>query len=203
MSSLKKNNFHIPPLSLYGKGYTISFEKENIPGLPREEWDTLQKIHQDPKAYFQELVILDQKFPQVFALVNLLTFAHLQRKEKKQAEALIEKAYRDFPDSLVAKINYADQLLRTKQVAKVLEVFDQHTDLNTLYPERETYHYAEFRGFMVVMGFYFAEQKQYEKAEGYYQLAFQVDPLHPSVSLLEKKISPSLAQKLARIFKIR
>jgi len=38
-----------------------------------------------------------------------------------------------------------------------------------------------------------------EKAEEYYQLAFQVDPLHPSVAALEKKLSKtSFLKKIFR-----
>ena len=202
------NNLYIPSLSPYAKGYHIYFEKEEkgaLQGLPKKEWPRLEqlyeKIQQNPKRSLKELLELHRQFPQVFEIVNLLTFAYLKLKKKRAAEKLIAQAYFDFPDSLIAKINYADQLLRMKKWQKIPEIFHHHTDLNTLYPKKEKYHYTEFRGFMVLMGFYHLKLGEKDKAESYYQLAFQVDPLHPSVSLLERAIKKSRSL-LARIFKI-
>src|SRR5262249_10698168 len=104
---------------------------------------------------------------------------------------------------LTAKINFADLCLRKKQAEAIPAIFDGNFDLNTLYPEKTTYHFAEFRGFMVLMGHYHLQIGKKDKAQDYCELAFLVDPLHPGVISLEKKIkkTPTLLQKLAHFIK--
>lgn len=203
MSTLK--SLEIPPLHPYCKGYRIVFEKNNeIPGLSKEEQNIFEdlyiKIQEDPQKHFKALLEFSKRHPKVPEAANLLAFAYLRLKRRKDAEALIEKTYQENPEYLIARINYADQALRLGCKEKIPMIFKECFDLNRLYPERDNFYYSEFRGFMVVMGFYHIEIEQKEKAEEYYQLAFQVDPLHPSVVALEKKLSKRfLAKKLVKM----
>lgn len=187
-----------------------SVEKENLPQAEQKLFEDLYvQIQEDPQKHIEALTQLHYRQSQVPEIANLLTYAYLRLKKKKETEELIEKTYREHPDYLIAKINYADQCLRLGKFEQVPEIFNGIFELNALYPHRENFHYAEFRGFQVVMGFYHLEVGEKEKAEEYYQLAFQVDPLHPSVSALERKLSKTslikkcllTLQKLARISK--
>ena len=204
----------IPPANPCAKGYSISFERPKTTlNLPKEEWEYYEilydKVQEDPRKHFDALVEFSQRHPNVPEIANLLAFVLLRLKRAKEAEALIEKTYRDHPQYLIARINYADQCLRKKKIARIPEIFQGCFDLHGLCPKKESFHYAEFRGFMTVMGFYHMEIGALEEAEEYYQLAFQVDPLHPSVTALEtrlfkasnvKKILKAL-QRLALILK--
>lgn len=182
----------IPALQPHGKGYRIVFEKKESLA-PREFDDLYVKVQEDPLKHIDALEAFVKKHPEFPQGVNLLAFAYLRLKRKKEAEQLIEKTYRDHPNYLIAQINYADQLLRKGRKERIPEIFGGNLDL----PDREKFHYAEFRGFMVLMGFYHLEIGQKEKAEEYYELAFQVDPLHPSVGALEKKLlKKSLVSKI-------
>jgi tetratricopeptide (TPR) repeat protein len=181
--------------------------------IPRGDWkhfeDLYVKIQEEPKKNIESLKQFYDRYPEVPEVANLLAFALLKTKKRKKAEALIEKTYLKHPDTLTARINYADQCLRLGLKEKIPEIFNQCFDLNTLYPDREYFYYSEFRGFMTVMGFYHLEIEKKEKAEEYYQLAFQVDPLHPSVAALERNLSKTFLikkclkalQNLARISK--
>jgi tetratricopeptide (TPR) repeat protein len=202
----------IPPLHPDRKGYRIAFERQDenrkLEKKERKLFEDLYlKIQEDPQKYLDALIQFCELHPTIPEVANLLTFAYLRLKKKKEAEELIEKTYLKHPDYLIARINYADQVLRLKKKELIPTIFNGCFDLNQLYPERETFHYSEFRGFMILMGFYHLEIGDKEKAEEYYQLAFQVDPLHPSVAALEKQLSKTsllkkifqTLQRLARI----
>lgn len=178
----------IPPLHPHCKGYRIVFENRES-AAPHGFEDLYVKIQEDPLKHISALEAFMKKHPKFSQGANLLAFAYLRLKRKKEAEDLIEKTYRDHPDYLIARINYGDQLLRMGRKERIPEIFGGCFDLNRLYPKRNEFHFAEFRGFMVLMGFYHLAIKKREKAEEYYLLAFQVDPLHPSVAALEKNLS--------------
>jgi tetratricopeptide (TPR) repeat protein len=204
----------IPPLHPNNKGYRVVFEKQDEnSGLEKKEQKLLEdlyvKIQEAPQKHLEALIQFCERHPKIPEADNLLTFAYLRLKKRKEAEKLIEKTYLKHPDYLIARINYADQVLRLKKKELIPTIFQGCFELNFLYPERETFHYSEFRGFMTVMGFYHLEIGEKERAEEYYQLAFQVDPLHPSVAALEKRLAKrslfkkifQTLQKLARISK--
>ena len=194
----------IPSLHSDGKGYRVVFEREkenlNLDKSQQKLFENLYvKIQEDPQKHLAALIEFCSLHPKVPEAANLLAFAYLRLKKKKEAEDLIEKTYLAHPDYLIARINYADQALRLKKKELVPMIFDRCFDLNRLYPKKESFHYSEFRGFMTLMGFYHLEIGEKEKAEEYYQLAFQVDPLHPSVAALEKKLSKtSFLKKIFR-----
>lgn len=187
-----------------------SLEKQRLPHADQKLFEELYvRVQEDPQKHIESLIHLYHLQPQVPEIANLLAYAYLRLKKKREAEALIEKTYHEHPDYLIARINYADQCLRLGHFELVPAIFNNIFELNALYPDRDNFHYAEFRGFQIVMGFYHLEISEREKAEEYYQLAFQVDPLHPSVAALElrllkksllKKCLHTL-QKLARISK--
>ena len=167
------------------------------------------KVQEDARKHVEALKQLYDRCPGVPEIANLLTFAYLRLRKTKQVEELIERTWKNCPDNLIARINYADLALRQRKKDAIPEIFKNCFNLNQLYPQRDAFHYGEFRGFMTVMGFYHLENEEREKAEECYQLAFQVDPLHPSVAALEKKLSNTsllkkclkTLQRLARISK--
>ena len=217
---MQKNEIiEILPLNPHSKGYRIVFEKEDgvclLGSKQKKRFEDLcNKVQNDPQKHLGELESFCREHAEISEAANLLAFAYLRLKKKPEAEKLIEKTYHDHPEYLIGKINYADQALRLGKKELIPHIFGNCFDLNALYPDREHFHFSEFRGFMTLMGFYHLEIGEKEKAEEYYQLAFQVDPLHPSVAALERKISKvsfgyilllkkivRTLQKLARISK--
>jgi len=201
----------IPSLLPFGKDYKVVFEKQQSSkekeSLSKEDLSLLntlyEKVQEDPKKHIDPLKQLFARCPKVPEIANLLTFALLQTGKRKEAESLIEKTWKEHPDYLIGQINYADQSLRQGKKELVPIIFKGCYDLHALCPERETFHFSEFRGFMVAMGFYHLKLGLKDKAESHYELAFQVDPLHPSVAALEKDLfKPSLIKKLFSFFRV-
>lgn len=144
--------------------------------------------HQDPAAAQTHVEQMQQLFPNIPAMANLLCYCLLKRKKFQEAEEQIQRTYLAYPDYLFAKINYADQCLRNHHPDKIPEIFKNQFSLSAICPGRSAFHYSEFRGFAVVMAHYFLTLKQEQKAETFYHLAMKVDPLHHSVRYLEKKL---------------
>ncbi|MEK7339963.1 MAG: hypothetical protein AABZ92_04525 [Verrucomicrobiota bacterium] len=151
-----------------------------------------QKIHsqiqEDPEKHLSILEAFYKDHLDVTEVANLLAFAYLRLKKGKQAEELIRITYEMHPSYLCAKINYADQCLRVKKIQEIPAIFNHKRDLLELYPDRFAFHYSEFRGFMVCMGFYHLACKDRDYADKHRLAAEEVDPLHPGVTALKKAI---------------
>lgn len=150
---------------------------------PLKEYAELYQLVQDrPHEALEQLEKL--KSPES---CNLKAFALLQMKRLSEAEKLIEENFIHYSDNFSAKINYADLCLRRKKWKEIPKIFPS-TDLSKLYPDKTILFASEFRGFMVLMSHYHSKIRKYQLAEQFYILAVKADPLHPSISLLEKKI---------------
>lgn len=118
---------------------------------------------------------------------NLKAYVFLKMKRLPEAEKVIEDNFIRYPNNLTVKINYADLCLRKKQWKEVSKIFPS-IDLGKLYPNKTIFLVSEFRGFMIVMSYYHSKLRKYALAEKFYLLAVKADPLHPSLTLLERKI---------------
>lgn len=183
----------IPSIYFPQRFYRITFS----PSLSNLKLDAskkifFQKIHsqiqENPEKYVSTLEAFYQDHLHVPEVANLLTFAYLRLKKSKQAEELIKITYDLHPSYLCAKINYADQCLRYKKIQEIPAIFHHKHDLLELYPERFSFHYSEFRGFMVCMGFYHLACKNRDYADKHRSVAEEVDPLHPGVIALKKAL---------------
>lgn len=177
-----------------GTEYQISFDamekslKEALSDQDLKEYVTLlQHVQLHPRNVYQKVKDLCSRFPDVPEMINLLTFAHIQNHRIVEAEKLIQDTFEKHPEYLFARINYADQCVRKKQLEKVLEIFPTF-NLKELCPEKEVFHTSEFRGFLIMMAHYCRARKDAAQALYYYKAAKEVDPEHPSVLYLEKKL---------------
>jgi len=147
----------------------------------------LQQIQLKPRAVYKEVQAFCATHPDVPEVINMLTFAHIQNYRIAEAEQLIESTYLKHPEYLFARVNYADQCIRKRKLAEILKIFPSF-DLRQLYPEKELYHTSEFRGFLIMMSYYQMALKDREKALHYFKTAKELEPDHPNVLYLEKKL---------------
>jgi tetratricopeptide (TPR) repeat protein len=167
--------------------------------MSKEYLELFENAQSNPKKTLPLIQAFAEKNPDMPQANNLLAYALLRNKKLKKAESLIVTTYQKHPNYLFGKINYADLCLRKKRINEIPQIFSSF-DLSQLYPEKEQFHFSEFRGFMVLMGFYHLALGQRKAAEVYYTLAVKADPLHPGVEALEKKLFKfSLKKLLSRI----
>ena len=149
--------------------------------------DLLEKAQTSPKTACDAVAKLFKRHGDIPEIVNLYTYLLLQQKKIQQAEELIQESYQKNPEYLFAKINYADQCLRRKKIEIIPRIFPSFSLLD-LCPDRSVFHFTEFRGFMVVMGFYHLSLRKKDEATMFYKAAFEADAAHPSVIALEKRV---------------
>lgn len=172
-------------------------------GLSPKELDLFMDLYalaqKSPRKAKKEVESFYQSHPNHPEVLNLLTFVYLSRRRLRKANRLIVENYEKNPDYIFARINYADLCLRKKKPEKIPEIFENKFSLSELYPEKKVFHVSEFRGFMVLMGFYHLAIKKRGAAEGYHYLACRIDPNHPNTKVLGKKLyHRSFIKKLLR-----
>lgn len=183
----------IPSIYFPHRSYLISFNSTlshiKLPDSKKRFFQEIHtKIQENPKKNLPALEAFYAQHKNVPELANLLSFAYLQVKKIKQAEELITITYQMHPSYICAKINYADQCLRYKKIQEIPAIFHNKRDLLEIYPNHSSYHYSQFRGFMVVMGFYLLACKDRVYADKHLCVAEKIDPLHAGVIALRKAI---------------
>lgn len=190
-------------LNFQGRSYQITFDSRpdhlkkqlSEPDL-KSYLKLLEQAQIHPKEVYGQIKEFCEKHLHVAEVVNLLTFAHIQNFKIREAETLIEKTFIDHPDYLFARVNFADQVLRKKQLDKIKEIFPTF-NLHELFPEKSEFHASEFRAFVVMLGFYYLALKDQTAAIECLEVAKEIEPHDQSVIFLEKKIyRRSLLQRL-------
>jgi len=140
-----------------GKPYKISFDampeelKKTLSEKDLKRYlELLQMCQLKPRAVYKEVKTFCEERSAIPEVANLLTFAHIQNHRIVEAENLIKETYLNNPDYLFAKINYADQCVRKKNLDEVEKIFGTFA-LKDLCGDREMLHTSEFRGFMIMM----------------------------------------------------
>ncbi|MGE0198615.1 MAG: tetratricopeptide repeat protein [Simkaniaceae bacterium] len=193
-----KNTLFIPPQHTPHftlPSHTITWEQDIShlkKGFSPKELDRFLDLYakgqENPQKIQKGVELFKEDHPDHPEVLNLLTYVYLSKRKVRKANQLIQENYEKNPLYIFARINYADLCLRRKHPQKIPEIFDQKFNLRELYPEKKVFHVSEFRGFMVLMGFYHLSLGKQEAAEGYHYLAQRVDPHHPSTKILEKKL---------------
>ncbi|NGX45293.1 MAG: hypothetical protein K940chlam2_00439 [Chlamydiae bacterium] len=175
-----------------GESYQITFNpiKENLKGrMPHSELNRyeylVEQAQEKPREAVEDIEAFAKKNDRFPEVLNLLTYVCAQKKQVKRVEELIGISYEKHPDYFFARVNYADQCLRRKKLGEFARVFPE-LSLKRVCPNQKTFHYSQYRGLMVLFGFY--RLARGEDATPYLEAAKAVEPMHISVLLLERKI---------------
>jgi len=207
-----KNTLFIPPQRtphLIMPSHTVTW-KQDLSHLKQSLstkdldhfFDLYNRAQENLRNVKKEVEIFRKRHPNLPEVLNLLTFIYLSKRKIRKADRLIQENYEKNPNYIFARINYADLCLRRGHIQKIPEIFNEKFNLRELYPEKKMFHISEFRGFMVLMGFYHLAIDKREAAEEYHYLATRIDPHHPNTKILEKKLyHRSLYKKLGSILR--
>lgn len=180
--------------------YRITFGPTVDRQIPRQLRDQIEEIfpliQDDPRQAVARLENLKELYPRVSLVSNHLIAAHGRLGNKEICRELIERNYRENPDYLFSKINYAQMCLQADQPEKIPEIFEEKYDLKLLYPRRNEFHVTEFSGFAGVMSVYFSIIGQKDAAKMYYDTLLQVVPDSEITAFARRFIKPSLVDKL-------
>ncbi len=164
----------------------VSQANQPMPEIIAAQYDELVELAQlASHAAVARLEMLASKHPAVSVLNNLLAAAYSRQGRMKEALAVVERNYKQSPEYLFARIQYAQLCLLAGKVDSVPGIFDYHFDLKLLYPTRTKYHISEFAAFAAVAGEYYLLKGDREAAESYYRTLKHVAPEHEMTERLQ------------------
>ena len=188
---------------VYMSSYAVAFdemEDPNLARLPDAIRARVPALHEElatrPEQATPEIIALIERYPRVPLFANFLTAAHAQAGDLPASEQAAQEAYRQHPEDLFARVNYADLLRRKGDQARVAEVFDHKFDLPQLYPKRRTFHASEFATFTGVIGLYLCDTGKREVAKQLHAVMNQLVPEHPASELLGSELLPRTFKRL-------
>lgn len=173
-------------------GITITWKPKLSHELLQDDLERFKDLYElgqnSPKKVLKDVLRLRERYPSSPEILNLLTHLYVRLRKVRKAEKLIADTYQKNSCHLLSRINYADQCMRKKKLDQIPKIFNNCYDLQKLYPKTEAFNITEFRGFMLCMGNYHFLKKEKDKAICYHYLAHELEPSHPSVRSLTKKL---------------
>jgi hypothetical protein len=172
---------------------TITTDPIELHKIPSEIEDEVEELfydcQQDPGKAIPQLRALIEEYPAVPQLYNYLAVAYSAEGNEEMLREVAIWNYRNNPDYLFAKLNYAEVCLRDGNLEEIPDVFDNKFDLRELYPERDVFHLSEAVGFFGVVGSYLALSGRDEEARHYHRLMKKIAPGNPQTKRLGRMLS--------------
>jgi hypothetical protein len=150
-----------------------------------EEVEMLQLYHQkllDVRGSKKKAVALvaDLKnemlrYPHNRVLYNYLFSALLFCDKPKEAEEVNIVLLAKFPNYFFGKLSYGTYLLELGRYKEIPGLFNNQLNLRDACPNRETFHFSEFIGFMALIGKYYIEIGEQEQAYMNYLMVDEFD----------------------------
>ena len=187
-------------------GYEITSEPlvnsafQSLPTATQKELnDIFEKVqnpfYRDKAGMISRLEDLVLQYPRVPQISNYLA-ASYQMTRNKKAKARVEENYKQHPDYLFARIDYARLCLERGDLAKVKEIFKEGFDLKLIYPQRRRFHVTEFVAFNFIICIYHRLSGDWESAKLVTQLLEEVAPEHPVTAQVKRMTKDSLLNRL-------
>ena len=164
-----EEKFILPPLSSPGIERLSAKEQKKYGSLPKF-------ILEDPEKAIEIASDLIFKHPTIPSFFYYLHAAFWILSGKFQAMTILRTWIDRFPNDLLAKIEYAHYLLRREEPEKVQTLFSNTWSLVALYPERTSFHQVECSKFLHLLGSYFLQIEDIEKAKEQLQLLDSTSP---------------------------
>jgi hypothetical protein len=173
---------------------------QSLPRAVQQELNTIFINVQDPYykdksslvARLEELV---QQYPHVPHIANYLAAGYHMTRNKK-AKIAVEENYKNHPNYLFSRIDYARLCLERRDLEKVKEIFKEGFDLKLMYPQRNRFHMSEFVAFNFIICIYYRLSGDMESAMLITQTLEKVAPEHPVTKQVQRMTDNSLLNRL-------
>lgn len=189
--------------ALANLGYKITYDSlphQSIKYLPDQVQVQVKKLYKlmrsRPEQAISPLVQLITQYPQVPVLYNYLKASYDATGQSEKAEVLLEQLYRQYPDYLFAKTQYAFRCLRLGALEQIPIIFQKKFDLKLLYPDRNVFHISEFTAFTGLMALYHQSINDTSTAKQHYWQLKKWAPQHKLTTVIQSQIYPSIFHKL-------
>lgn len=168
--------------------YTITEEPIRDDYVPEEVQNEMEnlfyKSQDEPELVIDRLEELIEKYPNMPLLYNFISVAYSTIGNLDKAKHYVFLNYKNNPDYLFSKLNYAEICMKNGDYDQVPEIFDNKFDLKALYPERDVFHLTEVVSFMGIVGTYFAHIGATDQVELFYRCLNELVPNHKLTRML-------------------
>lgn len=184
---LSVSQYEITSEPIYDRNY------KRLPPEVRDQMDELYDLAmRNPRQAIPRLETLLEEHPNSPHLHNYLACAYSRIGDGERAEAIVVENYKQHPEYLFAKCNYAEICLQRGNIEEIPTIFDGKFDLKMLYPRRNRFHVTEVIGFMSVVGRYLYAIGEEQAAKTCYALLRRIARRHPLTKRLKRVLHPPL-----------
>lgn len=120
-----------------------------------------QNPSSDYKGMIRELRAISSEYPENPQFYNLENACHQSLQDEVAIYESAKKTYTKFPEYLFAKINYIQALTNREEFDTVEMVLNGKYILEEMYPERNEFHYSEYKQYYLVLCEYLIESGQF------------------------------------------
>lgn len=195
------NEFPSKPLEI--KSIDITFGtidtkwSRMTPHSIRNKVEEIYRLTQNnPKHAIAEILQVNKKYKNIPVLNNFLCSCYIAINDLENAKKVARNNYKLFPKYLFARTSYAQVCLKTNELDKIPDFFDQKHDLKSLYPERKVFHISEFLSFMGIWTVYLYKTGEKKLAKRYYKIMKEADSSHPLTKSIKRQIHPPLLLRI-------
>ncbi len=143
----------------------------------QEKYQSLPKLLiENPEEALEAASELVANYPLITPILYYFHRALVNLDAKVLAMTVLKEWRKKFPDDLLAKIEHGNYFLRRHEPEKVKEIFGDTWSLVALYPEKEVFDEIECLNFFHLIGLYFLQIGDLEKAQEQMQILDATNP---------------------------
>lgn len=169
--------------------------------LSQETRDALPRlhalVHDDPPAAVAELRAWIEREP-LPMFYNWLSTAFSALGDTAGAEQTVRENYRQNPQYLFARVNYAELCLRDGDLPGAREALGESLDIRPLLGGRKRAHVTEVAGYFFAVGLYHLKAGDRDAAEKIHEMMDEVAPGTRPTEELRRLLRPRLRDLFSR-----
>ena len=121
------------------------------------------KVQKKKNSAIKELNDLIKKHPGIPAFRNYLSSLYNLQGNQFMSNEVNRRIRELFPDYVQGFLNEINIALQKKELEKASEILAQRTDIKLLFPTRESFHFSEVVGFIILISITVLKQKTVNK----------------------------------------
>jgi len=143
----------------------------------------------------KKLLKLIEEFPQNPQLKNFLSVAYNNARKFDKAFEVNHWILAEHPSYLFGKLNLAAEYFEKGEFEKMPKILGEEMEIQSLYPERDTFHLSEVTGFYKIAVLYFISTGNMEAARWRMEIMQEIAPDHPDTEFTALRMMSANMEK--------
>ena len=138
------------------------------------------------KTEIRQLKKYIENYPEIPHFKNYLAFAYSNKGDYKMAKNLCWQIIEEHPNYIFGRLTFAKNMVLNGKPEKALDLLNNKSNLQELFPEREKFDIDEVMLFWSVCCNVMIKQNNFDEADEYLALMKETDAGHPDIIETEK-----------------